>query len=86
MRRKRIKFETLEPRLCLAVYWVDAVGDSLEPSTLRGAVYAASQTPEDDVVRIELDGKIALTDGEIEFNAANGGKITQGDHAAKAAV
>lgn len=76
MRRKRIKFETLEPRLCLAVYWVDAVGDSLEPSTLRGAVYAASQTPEDDVVRIELDGKIALTDGEIEFNAANGGKIT----------
>lgn len=70
------KFETLESRLCLAVYWVDSVGDSLEPSTLRGAVYAASQTPEDDVVRIELDGKIALTDGEIAFNASNGGKIT----------
>lgn len=74
--RNCLFFEALEPRLCLAVYWVDSVGDSLEPSTLRGAVYAASQTPEDDVVRIELDGKIALTDGEIAFNASNGGKIT----------
>ena len=67
--------ESLEPRLYLAAYYVDFPVDAADVSSLRGAIYAALQTPEDDVVRIASGLTIELTLGEIALDAALGGKV-----------
>ena len=67
--------ENLEPRLYLAAYYVDSPIDAKDATSLRGAIYAALQTPEDDVVRIAQGLTLELTLGEITLDVPSGGAI-----------
>lgn len=67
--------ESLEPRFYLAAYYVNSPIDTTDSTSLRGAIYAALQTPEDDVVRIAQGLTLELTLGEIALDAASGGAI-----------
>lgn len=72
--------EPLEPRRLMATYWVDSPSDAAagadDSTTLRGAIYRALRTPEDDVIRLDLRETLRLTRGEIVVDAPNGGSLT----------